>query len=347
MKQSGRYGVIDLTIYKDKKVFITGHYGFKGTWLFTWLKKLGAGVQGYSIPNYNAKVFKKLYKNEKENYQYITDYSELYMCMKNFNPDIIFHLAAQPLVLEGYANPHNTFYTNIKGTLNILEISKSCSNLKGFINITTDKVYENREQEIGYTEESQLGGYDPYAVSKVCSELITKCYSDCFLSNNVVVATCRAGNVIGGGDFSPDRIITDIMNCHFNNKKLIIRHPNAVRPFTYILDIIYGYLSLGVKILEERCFFQGAWNFSTKEKTSVSYIVNKLGINYEIEESDKHETTVLMLDSSKSKEFLEWEPLFNIDMILSETFKWYKEYYNNEKIITGEQIDEYEEIRKS
>lgn len=336
--------MVNLLNYKNKKVFITGHTGFKGTWLYIWLKILGANVKGYSLNNCNSVVWYKL-NNSLPVEQDVRNYDELYKELIEFEPDIIFHLSAQPLVLESYKNPFETFSINIQGTLNILEISRKLKNLKAIINVVTDKVYDNKEQLLGYKETDQLGGYDPYAVSKVCSELITKCYSDCFLSNNVLVSTCRAGNVIGGGDFSSNRLIPDIIKSKYkSNQSLVIRNPKSIRPFTYVLDVLYGYLLLGAKSLEGRHFFKNAWNFSNNDQTSVLYIVNKMNCQYIIEESEKHETNILLLNSNKAKKYLDWEAKYSIDMCLQETERWYKEYYENNKIITEGQIYNYMDI---
>lgn len=236
--------------YKNKIVFITGHTGFKGTWLSLFLIHLGAKVIGYSLKpiiNPNLYSITKIKNKISSNYGDIRNYKLLNETLNKYKPEIIFHMAAQPLVLESYKSPHYTYETNIMGTLNILEIIRNTNYVKSFINITTDKVYKNKETMTGYRENEELDGFDPYSNSKSCSELITKTYVRSLIKNKVAISTVRAGNVIGGGDFSENRIIPDCTKALFSNKCIEIRNPNSIRPYQHVLEPIFSYILLAFK----------------------------------------------------------------------------------------------------
>lgn len=342
-----------MNTYKNKKVFITGTTGIKGSWLVSMLLELGAIVKGYALKadypysHYNI-FFDKPINNFEQELGFIENCTTLKKSIQDFQPDILFHLSAQPLVSISYEQPISTFKTNIIGTANVLEACRDIQSLSSIIIITTDKVYKNQESNIGYNENCVLGGDDPYSVSKVCCEHIVNAYKKSFLKNKLV-ATVRAGNVALGGDFAIDRIIPDLIKSVMYHKPVNIRHPEATRAFTQGLDVLYGYLLLGSKLLGNKTEFEGAWNFSTDEVNQIT--VEELAkmckyywqdINYEIYPQNKfHETTTLKLDSTKAKTLLDWKPKYNIEQTIEQTIIWYKEWFLNSNVITQNQIKEY------
>ena len=272
------------SIYKNKRVLITGNTGFKGTWLTYWLLKMGAIVKGLSLePNTKPNHFSLLNLDIETDFININNYSNLKKSINNFKPEIIFHLAAQPIVRYSYNHPIETFNTNIIGTANIFEVSKNLKTLRAIVNITTDKCYENKEINYGYKETDPLGGFDPYSASKACSEIVTSSYRNSYFNiseynkkHTVLIASARAGNVIGGGDWSEDRLIPDIIKAAHNNSKSIVRSPNSVRPWQHVLEPLTGYLLLGQKLLQGEKKFADAWNFgpSENEFCSVEEVLN-------------------------------------------------------------------------
>jgi len=249
-------------IYRNKTVLITGHTGFKGSWLSLWLKKLGAYVIGYSLKEYpNTKHFFELKLDVENIFADVRDRDTLKKAIITYKPDIIFHLAAQSLVRESYRDPIATYETNVIGTLNLLEAVRNCEAVKAIVNVTTDKVYENKKQDSGYKETDNLGGFDPYSSSKACSEILTSSYRDSFFNNNkhkILIASARAGNVIGGGDWANDRLIPDITRAVIKKEKVKIRNPASVRPWQHVLEPLSGYLLLGQKLLEGKKTFASA-----------------------------------------------------------------------------------------
>ena len=258
-------------IYKNKKVFITGHTGFKGSWLSLWLKKSGAVVMGYSLENNNQpSLFKSLGLNEIVDYSItgnILDTGKLEKTMAEFKPDIIFHLAAQPIVRLSYIEPVLTYQTNVIGTLNVLEAARKTESIRAFVNVTTDKCYENKEINKGYKEDDPMGGYDMYSSSKGCVEIMSSSYRRSFLNDGFYMATARAGNVIGGGDWAADRLIPDCIRAINDNKKIEIRNQNAVRPWQFVLEPLSGYMLLGQKLLEGNREFARGFNFGPYESS--------------------------------------------------------------------------------
>ena len=345
--------------YKDKKVFITGHTGFKGSWLALWLKKLGAKVCGYSLkPNTNPSMFDELKiekRISKSIYGDILDYNNLYSVVKEFQPDIVFHLAAQPLVRLSYTEPLNTYMTNVIGSLNVLEACRQAGMVKAFVNITTDKCYENKEVEYGYKEDDPMGGYDMYSSSKGCVEIMSSSFRRSFLQdeNSMLLATARAGNVIGGGDWAQDRLVPDCIRAITSKQKIEIRNPIAIRPWQHVLEPLCGYILLGKKLLENGYEFAQAYNFGPEESSTlkVSEIASKI-VNYwgdgEIvihKKDNLHEAGLLMLNIDKAKSQLGWQPIYNADKAVERTVAWYKAFYNNEGMLqfTLKQIAEYED----
>lgn len=345
-------------IYNGKKVFVTGHTGFKGSWLSLWLTLLGAEVCGYSLePNTEPSMFKELKIGEKISKSVIGDIldsEKLEKTIQEFQPDIVFHLAAQPLVRLSYAEPVLTYKTNVIGTLNVLEAARKCKSVKAFVNITTDKCYENKEISRGYKEDEPMGGYDMYSSSKGCVEIMSASYRRSFLQNEGFrLATARAGNVIGGGDWAKDRLIPDCVRSINEDKKIEIRNPKSVRPWQHVLEPLSGYLTLGEKLLTEGNKFAQGFNFGPEMNSVVKVIdvVKKLVQIYSkgevvLNKTDNlHEANLLMLDISKAKRILKWKPRYNADNAIFETVEWYKHFYNNDTDMyefTLEQIKKYE-----
>lgn len=327
-------------IYKNKRVLITGHSGFKGSWLTLWLKSLGANILGYSLePDTNPSMFKELkIHNDCQNvFANILDEKELNKTFEEFQPEIVFHLAAQPLVRLSYSKPKLTYETNIIGTLNVLEAARNCNSTKAFVNVTTDKCYENKEQHYYYKESDALGGHDMYSSSKGCAEILSSSYRRSFLGeeNSFALATARAGNVIGGGDWAEDRLIPDCIKSINNNEKIEIRNPLAIRPWQFVLEPLSGYLLLGQKLLEQNKKYADCFNFGPSENSllNVEEIAKKIIKYYghgEIsinKKDDLHEANLLMLNIEKSKKYLSWEPTLDTEEAIKDTVEWYKHFY--------------------
>ncbi|RTQ94290.1 CDP-glucose 4,6-dehydratase [Lysinibacillus telephonicus] len=353
--------MIDKTFWNGKKVFLTGHTGFKGSWLSFWLHNLGAKVMGYSLEPSTSPSLYYLAEIDKLVDSVIGDIRDLEYLKKKmieFNPDIVIHMAAQPLVRKSYENPVETYSTNVMGTVNIFEAVRICKNVKSVINVTTDKVYENKEWDWGYRESDKLGGYDPYSNSKACSELVSSAYINSFFNplqyaqHGIAIATVRAGNVIGGGDWAQDRLIPDCIRAIHDDKPIIIRNPNAIRPWQHVLEPLSGYLILVQKLYTKGTLYNGAWNFGPKYedvkpvKWVVSKLIEKFGGNvllqYE-ENNGPHEAMYLKLDYSKSKMRLGWEPKISLEESIDFVTSWYKNYNNNKDLlkIMKEQIGLY------
>lgn len=348
-------------IYSNKKVFITGHTGFKGCWLSLWLTLLGAKVCGYSLaPNTNPSMFKVLEienKIEKSIIGDILDVTSLEKAIIDFEPDIVFHLAAQPLVRLSYSQPVLTYQTNVIGTLNILEAARKCKSVKAFVNVTTDKCYENKEINRGYKEDEPMGGYDMYSSSKGCVEIMSSSYRRSFLQDDdtYAMATARAGNVIGGGDWALDRLIPDCIRAINNNEKIEIRNPIAVRPWQHVLEPLSGYLLLGEKLLVSGKKYAEGYNFGPKEDSvlKVVDVVQKVIEYYGkgevvIHKKDNlHEAGLLMLNIDKAKNVLGWHPSYNADLAIEKTVEWYRHFYEGNIDLfdfTIKQISDYSNL---
>ena len=344
-------------IYKNKKVFLTGHTGFKGSWLALWLTRLGAEVCGYSLsPNTNPSMFQKLdigNKISKSIIGDILDSEKLEKAISDFQPEIIFHLAAQPLVRLSYSEPLLTYQTNVIGTLNVLEAARKCSSVKAFVNVTTDKCYENKEIQRGYREDDPMGGYDMYSSSKGCVEIMSSSYRRSFLKDGYAMATARAGNVIGGGDWALDRLIPDCIRGINDGIDIEIRNPVAVRPWQHVLEPLSGYLLLGQKLLEDGQKYADGFNFGPNEESvlTVAEVAKKVTEFYGKgkvivgEKSPLHEAGLLMLNIEKAEKILGWTPTYNADDAIKNTVDWYKKFYSNQENMlnfTIKQIEEYE-----
>lgn len=332
-------------VFKGKRVLITGHTGFKGSWLSIWLQELGATVIGYSLDpeNKNDNFVLTNIQNEMIDIRGdIRDFNKVNEVFSQYKPEIVFHLAAQSLVKYSYHHPKYTYEVNVMGTMNVLEAIRLHESVKVGIMVTSDKCYENKEWVWGYRENDPMGGHDPYSSSKGCCELLVSSYRNSYFQekkyehHQKVIASVRAGNVIGGGDWSVDRIIPDCIRALETNKEIIIRNPNTVRPWQHVLEPLSGYLLLTEKILKEGTHFSGAWNFGPKPSNivTVEEIVTRMikiwgsgnWIKSNAHQGELHETTLLNLDISKSKFKLKWEPRWSLQQALESTVEWYKIY---------------------
>lgn len=343
-------------IYKNKKVLVTGHTGFKGSWLCLWLKMLGAEVYGYALSvNTQPSMFKelKLEKKIKSIIGDIRDKEKLEQVFCEIKPEIVFHLAAQPLVRLSYFEPLLTYETNVIGTLNVLEAARKCKTVKAFINVTTDKCYENKEVNRGYKEDDPMGGYDMYSSSKGCVEIMSSSYRRSFLlDTDLAMATARAGNVIGGGDWAMDRLVPDCIRNITENKKIEIRNPDAIRPWQHVLEPLSGYLKLGNLLYTQGQKYAQGFNFGPKENSvlTVADVANKIvecwgkGEVFIHKNDNLHEANLLMLNIEKAEKVLNWKPIYTAQEAIEKTVQWYKNFYNNKDCynFTIEQIKEYE-----
>jgi CDP-glucose 4,6-dehydratase len=351
--------MIDSNFWKNKKVLITGHTGFKGAWLSLWLSKLGANVFGYSLEESTMPSLFQLSGISSLVHSTLGDIRNFELLNKiitTIKPEIVFHLAAQPLVRASYKDPVETYSTNVMGTVNLLEATRNCGSIRTVVNVTTDKCYDNKEWVWGYRENEPLGGFDPYSSSKACSELITAAYRNSFFSNYhgaPAVASARAGNVIGGGDWAVDRLIPDVIRSLLKNETIVIRNPDAIRPWQHVLEPLNGYLILSQKLFEEGNKYTEAWNFGPDESDAkpVKWIVEKLidkwnnSKGFLIENNiNPHEAKYLKLDCSKAKEFLGWKPIWSLNDALNKIVEWtigYNEKRNIQELCL-KQIEEFE-----
>ena len=328
--------------WQGKKVLVTGHTGFKGSWLCLWLQSLGADVIGLSLDPTSQPNLYEVADVEQNMTSIIGDIRDLSLVNKvfqQFRPEIVFHLAAQALVRYSYLDPIETYQTNVMGTMNILEALRSCDSVKAAIMETTDKCYDNKEHHQPYRETDPLGGHDPYSSSKACAEILINSYRCSFFSepSSTAIASVRAGNVIGGGDWSVDRLIPDIIAAAKTKQALTIRYPNAIRPWQHVLDPLHGYLLLAEKLVHHRHEFAQAWNFgpSNQGEKSVSWIAdyfaqNWSGFSWRTDgEQQPHEATILKLDCTKAQEKLAWSPNWSIEQTLEQIDKWYKGFDNH------------------
>lgn len=352
---------INKSFWKDKKVLVTGHTGFKGAWLCMLLNELGAKIYGYSLPPSTEPSLFELCKLDKYVNTLIGDIrdSKKLSCFINESePDIVIHMAAQALVREGYNNPVETYEINIMGTVNLFEAIRNSSSVKAIVNVTTDKCYENKEWYWAYRENEPLGGYDPYSSSKACSELVTSAFRSSFFNpdnynkHRVAIASARAGNVIGGGDWAKDRLIPDCIKAILEEKKVLLRNPNAVRPWQHVLEPLTGYLLLAEKLYTEGVKYGDGWNFGPHENDAktVKEIVELLckyygkGASYRVDDSNHpHEARYLKLDCSKAKNELGWIPKWDIDVTIEKIVLWMKAYSENINLLSTckQQIKEY------
>lgn len=349
--------VVNTQFWEGKKVFITGHTGFKGAWLSLWLQSMGAMVTGYSLPPAAGPgIFSQ--SEIERSMRHITgdirDSEKLRSAFYEAEPDIVFHLAAQSLVRRSYQNPAETYSTNVMGTVNLFESIAGMSSAKAVINVTSDKCYENMEWSRGYNESDRLGGHDPYSTSKACSELVTQAYRNLFAArnHNAKLASVRAGNVIGGGDWADDRLIPDLMRAYINRRPLCLRYPHAVRPWQHVLEPLAGYLLLAERIYSGRVDYADAWNFGPDDVQvcSVGSVVRQiqtlLGEKIDTDTdvgSQPHEALILKLDCSRARSKLQWKPRWGLEESLKKTTDWYMAYQNGQNMrhFSLSQIDSY------
>lgn len=358
------------TFFHGKKVFLTGHTGFKGSWLTLWLLKLGAEVHGYALePPTEPSLFNLLGFNSSTPQLFSTindirDGATVSATLQRVQPEIVIHMAAQPLVRDSYTIPVETYATNVMGTVNLLEAVRHCSSVRAVVNVTTDKCYENREWVWGYRENEPMGGFDPYSSSKGCAELVTAAYRNSFFNvqhstfnsstpqYGAAVATARAGNVIGGGDWATDRLIPDIIRAIMANEPVRIRNPHAIRPWQHVLEPLSGYLALAQRLYQEGAAYAEGWNFGPADDDAkpVEWIVKRLceqwgtDARYEIDRgAHPHEAHYLKLDCSKARMRLGWTPRWNLSQALDSIIEWVKVYRAGDDIreCCLKQIEEY------
>lgn len=364
-KPIGKYGMNSLYsgCYAGTRVLVTGHTGFKGSWLVYWLSKMDAVVAGYSLksptqPNH----YDLLNLNISSFIGDVRDSKKLNEVVREFKPQIVFHLAAQPLVRSSYDDPILTYETNVIGTLKVLEACRKYK-VESIVNITSDKSYQNNEWIWGYKENDILGGFDPYSSSKGCADILTNSYRNSFFNiedykkgHETLLAACRAGNVIGGGDWAKDRLITDVMSSASKGRKVLIRNLQSTRPWQHVLEPLSGYLMIGQKLLNHEKYFGDAWNFgpSSMESYTVSDVMEHLkshwdAIDFESSSLDSkhvHEARLLKLDCTKANTLLKWRDVWDMNTTFEKTVEWYKAFYLENKILTSNDLDAYVEDAK-
>lgn len=356
---------VNPSFWKGKRVLLTGHTGFKGSWLSLWLQSMGAQVVGYALnPPTDPCLFEtaEVAKGMTSIIGDIRDLEHLSRLFAEHQPEIVIHMAAQPLVRYSYIEPVETYSTNVMGTVNLLEAVRSTKSVKAVVNVTTDKCYENREWAWGYRENEAMGGYDPYSSSKGCAELVTAAYRnsyfhpDKYKEHGVAIASARAGNVIGGGDWADDRLIPDIMRAISASEPVNIRNPHAIRPWQHVLEPLAGYLVLAQKLCEEGATCAEGWNFGPNDEDAkpVQWIVEKLtrswgdGASWVVDGGEHpHEAHYLKLDCSKAKSRLDWHPRWRLEEALDAIVEWQRAYQDGKAIksVTQEQIQRYMSIR--
>lgn len=339
-------------IYRGKRILITGHTGFKGSWLALWLTELGAEVAGIALPPDTKPNHWDLLRLSIDDRRLdIREADALMGIVKGVEPEIVFHLAAQPLVRRSYREPLETWSTNVMGTVHVLEACRQTPSVRAIVVVTTDKCYENREWPWGYREIDRLGGYDPYSASKAGAELVAASYRNAFFMGDAapLLATARAGNVIGGGDWSEDRLIPDLIRALEKSQSLEIRSPQATRPWQHVLESLSGYLLLGQKLLLGERTCADAWNFGPEPEgnRTVAEVLEKLkqhwpALRWHVtDQPQPHEATLLYLDSGKARNLLSWKPVWSIDATLEKTADWYRAWLENGKVISRAQLAEY------
>ncbi|MGD1945219.1 MAG: CDP-glucose 4,6-dehydratase [Croceivirga sp.] len=339
--------------YSGTRCLVTGDSGFKGSWLVAWLAQMGAEIKGYALAPVTREHHVGLLQTEYESIEgNILDYDKLKSVVEDFQPEIIFHLAAQAIVKYSYDNPIETYKTNVIGTLNIFEVARQTGSVKAIVNVTSDKCYENREWIWGYRENDPMGGHDPYSSSKGCAELLTQSYRKSFFNgtDKTLLASARAGNVIGGGDWSQDRLIPDLIKAAVIGGETEIRNPLATRPWQHVLDPLSGYLMLGWKLVSGEKEFAQGWNFGPYLSSNLSVreiteeakeFWSKIKYTVNTNENDHHEANLLMLDCSKSNKLLKWTPVWDRSETIRKTIVWYKDFYEKGKVNTEEDIAQY------
>lgn len=330
--------VVNPAFWEGKRVFLTGHTGFKGSWLSLWLQSMGAQVKGFALkPPTAPSLFELAYVADDMESEIgdIRDPGPLRDSMIAFNPDIMIHMAAQPLVRLSYRAPVETYATNVMGTVHVMEAARQCRHLKAIVNVTTDKCYENREWVWGYRENEAMGGHDPYSSSKGCSELVTSAYRNSFFNtpDTAALASARAGNVIGGGDWAEDRLIPDVLRAFEKNQPVIIRNPLATRPWQHVLEPLSGYLILAERLFNEGIAYAESWNFGPRDEDvqPVEWILSHMaqrwgnGASWQLDNTPQpHEAQLLKLDTSKAATKLKWNPRWSLALSLDSIVEWHQ-----------------------
>lgn len=350
-------GIMDLSFYAGKTVLVTGHTGFKGSWMCKVLLMQGAKVIGYSLEAPTEPSLFEVLQLEKQMISVIgdiRDFTHLSETMQQYQPEIVIHMAAQPIVRESYVNPVYTYETNVMGTVNFLEAVRQCDSVKSVINVTTDKVYLNNEWEWGYREIDALDGYDPYSNSKSCSELVTSSYKKSFFQNReIAISTCRAGNVIGGGDFAKDRIIPDCVRAMEKGEDIVVRNPYSTRPYQHVLEPVCTYLKLAEKQYHDREKYEGCYNIGPDDCDCVNTGAladlfctawgNSAQWINQAEANAPHEANFLKLDCAKIKKILGWQARWHIADAINQTVVWSKAWLAGEdmNVVTERQIAEF------
>lgn len=348
--------MIERRFWKGKRVLLTGHTGFKGSWLSIWLQTMGAHLRGIALaPPTSPALFEvaRVAEYMEHNIIDIRDYSAVKNQIDEFQPEIVIHLAAQPLVRLSYNCPIETYETNVMGTVHVLEAARNSGSVRAIVNVTTDKCYENREWLWGYRENEAMGGHDPYSSSKGCAELVSSAYRKSFFNNSkIALATARAGNVIGGGDWASDRLIPDIFRALELNETILIRNPQAIRPWQHVLEPLYGYLLLAQNLYIYGHAYAEAWNFGPHDEDTrnVQFVVENLcnkwnhSAKWKLESSNHpHEANFLKLDISKACQHLQWVPQWRLETAIEKIIEWHKAWLNGKDMrsICIEQIDTY------
>lgn len=346
--------------WQDKKIFVTGHTGFKGGWLSLWLHSLGAKIHGYSLPPPTEPSFFKVAQVEKILSSHtigdIRNFDQLRKAIDNVRPDIVFHLAAQPLVLQSYNDPLETYATNVLGTVHLFEAIRQTGHTRAIVNVTSDKCYENLNTGQSYRENDPMGGADPYSSSKACTELVTSAYrASFFTQSGIALASARAGNVIGGGDWAKNRLVPDFLRNLDGGTKLLVRSPKAIRPWQHVLEPLSGYLKLGENLHREGASFAQGWNFGPREESAqtVEWVLEYLSGKSSSTPWEKdltatpHEAQLLMLDSSKAQRLLHWSPRWSLKQALDMTLDWHHAWRESKdmRAFSLGQIQRYQESK--
>lgn len=349
---------VNPAFWQGKKVFLTGHTGFKGSWLSLWLQSMGAKVKGFALePPTAPSLFQEasIAEGMESEIGDIRNLAAITDSVKAFSPDILIHMAAQPLVRLSYREPVETYSTNVMGTVHVLEAARQCSSIRAIVNVTTDKCYENREWVWGYREHEPMGGHDPYSNSKGCSELVTAAYRDSFFntSDSAGLASARAGNVIGGGDWAEDRLIPDILRAFEQSQPVVVRNPLATRPWQHVLEPLSGYLILAEKLYNEGASYAEGWNFGPRDEDvkPVEWILNHMvkhwgqGASWQLDRNPQpHEAQLLKLDISKASSLLKWQPRWSLAQTLDSIVEWHQCWLGKGDVrqLTLDQIGQYQ-----